>query len=205
MVEELRAEAPLAGVRTVLQTAATGYIYDPDITAVVYGFNGGPWPTFMAVLDACKLTPTFTAAAALLLNQLSCPVKATACEIDVNELLLTETLQLLQPWESSWNRDLKLSTKSIMKKEAIRRSPQAGEEWERLRAVTIDGRAKMANIRLFVSSTERRRGAGPFITMTSSLVADEEVDASMEGEAGRTVIAPVFTVLTTGCSFVSML
>lgn len=94
------AEAPLAGVRTVLQTAVTGYIYDPDITTVVYGFNGRPWPTFMAALDACKLTPSFTAAAAaagLLVNQLSCPVKATASEIDVNESFLTETLQLLQP------------------------------------------------------------------------------------------------------------
>lgn len=76
MVEELEAEAPLAGVRTVLQTSATGYIYDPDITAVVYGFNG--W------LDDCKSTPSFAATTALLLNQLSRPVKATACKIDVN-------------------------------------------------------------------------------------------------------------------------
>lgn len=46
MAEELGAEAPLAGVRTVLQTAATGYIYDPDVTTVVYGFNGWPrWST----------------------------------------------------------------------------------------------------------------------------------------------------------------
>lgn len=87
------AKAPLAGVRTVLQTAVTGYIYDPDITTVVYGFNGRPWPTFMAALDACKPTPSFTAAAGLLVNQLGRPVKATACEIDVNESFLIETLQ----------------------------------------------------------------------------------------------------------------
>lgn len=97
MVEELGAEAPLAGVRTVLQTAATGYIYDPDITTVVYGFNG----TFMAAVDDRKPSQSFTATTALLLNQLSRPVKATACEIDVNESFLTETRQLLQPWESS--------------------------------------------------------------------------------------------------------
>lgn len=189
MVEELGAEAPLAGVRTVLQTAATGYIYDPDITTVVYGFTGRPWPTFMAGVDDCKPTPCFTATTALLLNQLSRPVKATACEIDVNEPFHTETLQLLQSWESSWNTDLKLVTKSISR------------EWERLWAVTIDGRAKMANMRSFVSRTERRRGAAQFITVTSSLVTDEEVDETTE-EAGRTVKAPVFTVYTTGCSFI---
>lgn len=125
MVEKLGAEAPLAGVRTVLQTAATGYIYDPDITTVVYGFNGRPWPTFMVAVDDCKPTPSFTATTALLLNQLSRPVKATACEIDVNESFLPETLQLLQSWESSWNRDLKLVTKSIMIKE-VRRTSRGG-------------------------------------------------------------------------------
>lgn len=51
------------------------------------------------------------------------------------------------------NRDLKLGTKSIMKKKAIRMSPQAAEEWEQLRAVPIDGRAKMANMRSFISRT----------------------------------------------------
>lgn len=110
----------------------TGYIYDPDITTVVYGFNGRPWPTFMPALDDCEPTPSFTATTALLLNQLSRPVKATVCEIDVNKLIPTETLQLLQPRESSGNRDLKLVTKSIMIKEVIRTSPRAGEEWERL-------------------------------------------------------------------------
>lgn len=72
MVEKLGAEAPLAGVRTVLQTAATGYIYDTDITTVVYGFNGRLWPTFMAAMDDCKLTPSFTATTAPLSIKPSC-------------------------------------------------------------------------------------------------------------------------------------
>lgn len=71
-----------------------------------------------------------------------------------------------------------------------------------LRAGTIDGRAKMANMRSFVCRTERKRGAAQFITVTSSLVTDEEVDVTIEGEAGRTVKDPVFTAYTTGCSFV---
>lgn len=69
--------------------------------SVVYGFNGPLWPTFMAAVDECKLTPNFTATPSLLLNQLSPPVRATACEMDVNEPFLTATLQLLRPWEHS--------------------------------------------------------------------------------------------------------
>lgn len=45
----------------------------------------------------------------------------------------------------------------------------------------IDGCTKMANMRLFVSRTATRRGAARFITVTSSLVTDEEVDAATEG------------------------
>lgn len=60
------------------------------------------------------------------------------------------------------------------------RGRRAGEEWERLQAVTIDGRAKMENMRSFVSRTERRGGAAQFIPVSSSLVTDEEVDASTE-------------------------
>ena len=73
-----------AGVTTVLQTA-TAYIYDPDITTVVYGFNGGPWPTFCNAWGRLTVVHHSHETAALLLNQLSRPVEATACEIDVNE------------------------------------------------------------------------------------------------------------------------
>lgn len=71
---------------------------------------------------------------------------------------------------------------------------EAEKKWERPHAVTIDGRAKMKNMRLFVSRTERGGGAAQFITVTSSLVPDEDVDASTEGGgADRAVKAPVVT------------
>lgn len=156
----------------------------------------------MPALDDCEPTPSFTATTTLLLNQLSRPVKATVCEIDVNKLILTETLQTAATTGELRKQRPKASHKVNNDKGSDSDKSTSRGGVGTAASGAIDGRTKMANMRLFVSTTATRRGATRFITVTSSLVTDEEVDAATEGKAGRTVKASMFTVCTTACSAV---